>query len=223
MSSAHAPAIYLYPKAETNVEVRLTFCGSGFMTYSAPPYNDSWRVMVDPEERFAEIAERYNSGDRFGFLDYDGYRHGTFQTREGWVVARQDLLSWQRRTLSDIGFTDEEIDDANYFYGRLLLGREYSEPYFLVFPQPSEIVNSSVALTVTPSPDYIYRLWMYFVPAAEYTDLPQPVVSPCVRHGFSVIELGYLTDREVPESRDLSSNMLVGHRLSRRRRHVASA
>jgi hypothetical protein len=196
-----SPAIWLYPKEEIDVEVRLQFHGTGFMTSSIPSYNDTWRIHVDPKPPFNRYSSTYVDDPWVPYLDYDGFRDGEFQRAAGWCIHQKDLLNWQRSHLKEIGFTDAEIDDVNYSYGRMLLERQYKEEFFAIYPQDAAIVDTSVSLTVFPRPDSIYRLWLYFVPmTARAVDLRVPHVKKVERHGFSVIELAYLTDREIPSS-----------------------
>jgi hypothetical protein len=60
-----------------------------------------------------------------------------------------------------------------------------------------------VALEVTPAPETVQRLWLYFVPSSTKVDLPTPRVSRVERVGFTVVELAYLTDREIPRATGL--------------------
>jgi hypothetical protein len=53
--------------------------------------------------------------------------------------------------------------------------------------------------TVDPAPDSIHRLWLYFGPIDEPADLPEPNVEPLTRDGFTVVELGFLSDVEVAD------------------------
>src|SRR6185437_10696707 len=165
-----SPAIWLYPKDTDKVlhaELTLTFHGGGFMTSSTPNYNGKWRVDVDPSAPFYRYSSTYTNDTWSPFLDYDGFRSGDFQREAGWVIKQSELLQWQRTHLKEIGYTDAEVDDANYSYGRMLLERKYEEPFFAIYPQNRAIVDSSVSLEVVPEPDSIYRLWLYFVPVSD--------------------------------------------------------
>jgi hypothetical protein len=135
-----------------------------------------------------------------GHLDYDGFRDGEFQIADGWQVSQQDLLHWHHDILHELGFQEHEIDDVNYSYGRMILERKYPEKYLAIYPQETAIVDLSVSLEVDPQPDFVYRLWLYFIPTDQLLKLPAPRLRPVERRGFSVIELGYLTNREIPES-----------------------
>lgn len=213
-----SPAIWLYPKKEIDVEVALQFNGAGFMTSSTPSYNEKWRIHVDPKMPFNRCSSTYVNDPWVPYLDYDGFRDGEFQRVVGWCIHQKDLIDWQRSHLKEIGFTEAEIDDVNYSYGRMLLERKYKEEFFAIYPQEAAIVDTSVALTVVPRPDSIYRLWLYFVPmAVKAVDLKVPHVKKVEREGFSVVELAYLTDREIPSGGrpppvPSGQKCLLGHR-----------
>jgi hypothetical protein len=206
-----SPAIWFYQydkklEHETrfvhDVRVSLEFRNKGFMTESTPPYNEQWRITIDPTAPFYRYMSTYGNDDSvFAYLDYDGFRDGPFQTETGWCIKKDDLIEWQRVHLKGLGFTQSEIDDVNYTYARMLAERLYAEEYFLVYPQDTAIVDQSVALNVTPAPDTTYRLWLYFVPHKTKKDLKAPRLAPVVRKGFTVVELSYLTDREIPQGK----------------------
>jgi hypothetical protein len=194
-----APAIWIYPSKSGEFVVKLTFKGAGFMTTASPDYNDAWRVHVDADAPFYRYSSLFGDKTKGAFLDYDGFRAGDFQTESGWCVAQKDLFEWQRTYLRELGFLESEVDDANYTYGRRLLERRYKEPLFAIYPQPTAIVDTSVGLEVTPTPDSTYRLWLYFVPvAAPPENLKTPKLDKVSRKGLTVVELAYLTDREIP-------------------------
>jgi hypothetical protein len=203
------PAIWLYPESECDVDVVLRFQGSGFMTVSTPPYQDRWRIHVNPSIPFAKYKERYGFQSHFEFLDYDGLREGPYQQTRGWCIPQRDFISWQETTLRQLGFTDNEVGSATYYYGRMLMDNRYPGKYVLIWPQDKSIVDKSVELTVYPKPRTVYRVWFYLDFAdAELTSNP-PELSPVIRQGFTVTELGFLTKRDVP-SLNLSAS---GHSL----------
>jgi hypothetical protein len=203
--NSKVPAIWLYPGDKMDVELELTFQGDGFMTSSQPSYNDRWRIYVDPSAMFNQYSSTHVNDAWVPYLDYDGFRDGNFQRKSGWCIRQKELLEWQRGQLRELGFSEREVDDANYAYGRMLLSRRYSEEYFAVYPQDTATVETSVSLKVTPTPDSIYRLWLYFVPVAtKPLDLESPRLSRVERKGFTVVELAYLTDREIPAAAGLA-------------------
>jgi hypothetical protein len=196
---SHCPAIWLYPRERCDVVLALDFRGDGFMTTSSPAYNDRWRIHVDPSQPFNRYSSTFVDDPWVPHLDYDGFRDGKFQTTEGWCIEQAELLDWQRSTLRELGFTPAEVDEANIDYGRMLLSRKYKQPLFAVYPQTTELVEQSVALDVQPTPDTVYRLWLYFVPVASRPEgLKAPRVPRIERKGFTVVELAYLSDREIP-------------------------
>jgi hypothetical protein len=202
-----SPAIWIYPDRDNSatsvldVTVKLKFHHDGFMTESTPSYNEGWNIEVDPQIPYNRYVSRFGDDQSFyPFLDYDGFRGGEFQKKVGWCIKKETLLEWQQQTLSKLGFSNSEIADVNYTYGRMLLDRLYKDRYFAVYPQDTTIVDSSVGLDVSPRPETKYRLWLYFRPVPNEVALPEPALQPVVRKGLTVLELAYLTDRELPRS-----------------------
>jgi hypothetical protein len=216
-----SPAIWIYPRdrtQEVDVEVALRFNGVGFMTSSTPDYNELWRIHIDPKVPFNRYSSTFVDDAWVPFLDYDGFRDGRFQTDKGWSVEndKDKLILWHRTILAEYGFTETEIDDINYSYVRMLLNRRYKERHFLVYPQDASIVDASVSLQVTPKPDSVSRLWLYFVPVDEVPkNLDPPSIRRVRRDGYAVIECAYLTDREIPKDvtckPSAKGNRLLGH------------
>lgn len=217
-----SPAIWIYPRdraKEVDVEVDLTFHGVGFMTSSRPNYNEVWRIHIDPKVHFNRFSSTFVDDEWVPYLDYDGFRDGNFQTERGWAVEndKDKLVLWHRTMLAEYGLTETEIDDITYSYVRMLLDRRYKQRYFLVYPQDQAIIDASVSLRVTPKPDSVSRLWLYFVPVDSVPKaLDPPPVRRLTRGDYAVIECAYLTDREIPkEVADRSpakGNRLLSHR-----------
>jgi len=195
------PAVYVYPEEKGVVEISLDFTGAGFMTYSLPPYNTKWRIFVDPAQPYFSFQAIYGHQELCAFLDYDGFRDGPFQDTDGWCVPREDFLSldWHRSFLRELGYSERESEDATYWYGRKILAHRFSQAYFLVYPQTKDIVDQSVVMNVDPPPASTSRLWLYFRPSEEKVVLPEPKLSLPKRSGYHIVELGYLTDNEIPK------------------------
>jgi hypothetical protein len=208
------PAIYLYPESQMDVTVRLRFGGSGFMTASFPQYNDGWRIRVDPAIPYRRYRELFGAQHHYPFLDYDGLREGPYQKDAGWCIETSAFMEWQRESLRALNFPAEAIEDAVYHYGRLLADKRIVERHLLVYPQPKPIVDQAVALEISPKPEYVYRLWFYIVPSERAITLRTPQLERVQSQGFSAIELGYLTDGEIPEAQAManqrSSQVLTG-------------
>jgi hypothetical protein len=192
------PAIWLYPEAECDVEVALTFRGNGFMTVSTPPYQDKWRIHVDPSVPFAKYRERYGFQSRHEFLDYDGIREGPYQTTHGWCIDQANFVNWLVKELASLGFNDAETGSVAYYYGRTFLDHRHPEKYLLIYPQETSIVDQSVVLSVTPTPRSVYRIWFYLQLSGQKRSLETPYLQKVERDGFVVTEVGFLTQRDLP-------------------------
>ncbi len=204
------PAIWLYPEDNCDIDLVLKFHGGGFMTASTPPYQAGWRIHVDPTIPFCRYRERYGAQSHHMYLDYDGVREGPFQTDAGWCVKNSDFIPWQRSLLTETGYKESEVDDALYVYGRLLMDLRWPQKYLAVYPQFAGIVDQSVSLEVVPTPATVYRLWFYIIPISEEISLSMPSI-PCIhRKGFTLVELGYLTNHDMDPLPDPAR---TGHRV----------
>lgn len=194
------PAIYLYSEQEEAVTLKLNFKGKGFMTKSVPPYNDGWRVKIDPKAPFNKLSLQYPSFQErpTAFLDYDGIREGIWQEREGWQIEKEDFQSWLSEFVPTINLEKNEEEDFLYHVSRIIAELEYrdkyQEKYYSIFPQLTDAINSSVELDMQPVPCTVWRLWLYIRLTDEILSLDTPSVFAPDRNGLTLIELGILTD-----------------------------
>jgi|SRR5581483_8946122 len=200
------PAIWLYPERECDADVELEFQGNGFMTVSTPPYQAKWRIQIDPAIPYARYRERYGFQSHHEFLDYDGLREGPYQLTNGWCIRQRDFMAWQRDVLPKCGFSESEIESAVYYYGRMLMDNKYPGDYVTIYPQDTTIVEQSVKLRVAPLPDTVMRMWFYLNFSSVAQKVNKPDIPSFTRRGFVVVEMGFLTRRDVPQLRLRSSN-----------------
>jgi hypothetical protein len=173
---AAAPNIYLYPTEETDVSVTLGFPSGGHVTVSTPEYGDGWDVRVTPDGTI---------DGTHGYLFYEASVIPALTLDEGWVVDGADLEGGLRGLLSSYGFAGREIDDFVDFWVPELEGH----PHYVLYPQDPELVST---LTIDPAPDSILRMILVIRPLAAPVSLPEPLVEPFDRTGFTVVEWGVL-------------------------------
>ena len=192
------PAIWLYPETSCDVEVELSFQGRGFMTDSIPSYNGKWMIAVDTSARYLRYKKQYGSPSEYTFLDYDGFREGPFQRNQGHCISVHDFRNWLSQDLSERGFLENEISDTDYYFGRLLRDKWRTTPNICVYPQEEDIINQSVSMRVVPRPHCVSRLWYWLRPVKEQISIPEPPKTRMKRRGVSVVELGFLSDANIP-------------------------
>lgn len=219
------PAIYLYPAERLPIQVKLIMRGQSVMTTSEPAYQDGWRVFVDPSRPYNRITSQYApvfDNKPYGYLDYHAVRDGDWQENEGWVVSSKDLRDFLRREMTAIGCNETEIEDYIMAVPRAMEEKYMTETNFVIYPQFGKIVDDSVALEVTPAPDAVYRLWLYFKEAPKGKgSKPRPPKLPKIsRKGFHVVELGIVEDH--PNEATIMGPTKAKDFEGRLRRHVSA-
>lgn len=218
------PAIYLYPAERLAVQVKLIMRGQSVMTNSLPAYQDGWRVFVDPSRPYNRITSQYApvfDNKPYGYLDYHAIRDGDWQEKEGWVVSSKDLREFLRRELTAIGCNETEVEDYIMVVPRTMEEKYMRDMKYVIYPQFGEIVDDSVALEVTPTPDAVYRLWLYFKEAPTKGAKPRPPKLPKIRRdGFHVVELGIVEDH--PNETTIMGPVKPKGHVERLRRQVSA-
>lgn len=175
------PNIYLYPEQEQAVSVRLAPMGGGALTVTIPEYGDGWDVTAAPDGLI---------DGTWGFLFYEADIVPDYQTEEGWAVALEDLAGWMEDILPRYGLNETEVADFVDYWTEHLP----PFPYYLFYPQDQAICDRLVPLSVDPAPDSVLRIWFHVVGAYAAFDLPEPVIAPFERRGFTVTEWGILVN-----------------------------
>lgn len=174
------PAIYLYPPKEELVNVKVF--PSGFLTYVDPPYdqNTGWTVKANP------------NGDLFS-VNHEPLTHNYlyFESKirdevikkptQGWVIKSESgsmndeswfnpLKDHFASILPKLSLNARQTQDFIDYWQKTL---PYS-PYYFVGIIDQDNVNQIERLEITPKPDSINRVRVYF----ERLDQPKEVITP---------------------------------------------
>lgn len=177
------PAVYLYPKGEEVLNVKLTLDGE--LTVSNPPYDpvNGWKVTAYPDGTIQSGTLAYP------YLYYEAALNNVTIPKEGFVVEQEKLRTFLITLLSKIGFNDREINDFLIYW----LPRLSDKPYYFVTLLPESVINAKEALVFSVTPDEVIRARVVF----EGLDLPigvrplTPLRSNSVkRQGFTVTDWG---------------------------------
>ena len=200
------PNVYLYPEAETDVNVWLSFVGGGRMTVSEPEYIEGWDVTVTPEGKITAyepvyfmdpdtgehwpIPTRGEPAGEYDYLFYEGEVAGPGQLDSGWVVGRDEIEPFFREKLAAYGFAGREIEDFVEFW----VPRLSDYPRFAVYPQAGADYDTLVSMAVFPAPDSILRVVFTIRGLWEGAELnpTEPAITPFERRGFTVVEWGVI-------------------------------
>ena len=175
------PAIYLYPQTPTQVNVTLTL-RSGYFTQTIPAYGNGWHVLARPNGKLTNLAD----GKTYPYLFWEAMERAPWpETKEGFVVAREDLESFLREKLAYMGLIPAEYEEFIGYWLPILSQNEYSLIYFA-----GEEYTSRYPLEIIPAPDSLLRVFMVARAATGNENVPQQKLKPFARKGFAVIEWG---------------------------------
>ncbi len=175
------PIIYLYPTDTTEVSVELSH--PELLTAHYPPYNERWSVVAEPNGDLTELG----TGRELYALYYECESlSGYGRTGEGFVIARDDTVSFLETTLPTLGLNPHEAQEFIIYW----LPKLQENPYnYIRFASLAE-QNANMMLTITPTPDTLIRVLMLYQGLdAPISVTPQEIHTP-VRNGFVVVEWG---------------------------------
>lgn len=177
---ADKPNIYIYPEASLDLSVGVSFPEGGHVSKSIPDYGSGWQVTVEPDGMI---------DGEFRYLFYESIQPDLCQYHSGWVVATQELSAFFRENMALSGFNQAEIDDfIEYWIPRLT-----DAPFYAVYPQYTDEMNTMSILEFSVQPDNLLRL-IYAVKGVDADDLniAEPVIPYFEREGFTVVEWGVI-------------------------------
>lgn len=172
------PVIYLYPEQETEVSVQLDYDGELTCTY--PAYEDGWSVTAQPDGTLTD-----EDGKQYSYLFWEGETDVEYDMSRGFVVKGSDTAEFLQEKLSYLGLTPREYNEFIVYW----LPKMQDHPYNLIAFQ-QEAYTDSAALTITPQPDSILRVFMAYQPLEQPVEIEEQVLAPFAREGFAVVEWG---------------------------------
>lgn len=183
MSKAKAPIIYLYPEEETVVNVQLSLDGN--LTSSYPRYNEDlgWTVTASPDGTLTD-----GDGREYEYLFWEGDLRIKPDLSHGFCVKGEDTVAFLEDALAQLGLTDKEADTFIMFWLPQLESNKYN-----VITFQTEPYEDAASLEITPAPDTVIRVNMFWYPVNSYVDMKaQDLASlnPDSREGFTVVEWG---------------------------------
>ncbi|MFT5778141.1 MAG: hypothetical protein ACI837_001097 [Crocinitomicaceae bacterium] len=173
------PVIYLYPEVSTQVSVQIDIVGANPFYY--PSYDGRWECMVLPNGKIHMGDNSYN------YLFWEAESIGTtLLHREGFIVQKNDVVSFLEKQLSSIGFTSKEQADFITYWAPKLIQNDQNFIQFMFNDACDELAE----LNISPTPDNIYRIYMLWQPTETTFEVKEQEMLPINRAGFSVLEWG---------------------------------
>ena len=171
------PAVYIYPETPGEFTVTLGLGRGVRLTASDPVYGEGWSVSVDADGRI---------DDTHDYLFYELGMSRPDLPAEGWCLDGTQIVDELEALAARCGLnTNESAEFVDYWADRLP-----DNPHWLAYPVLDADLNRWATLDVTPAPDSVLRVWVFFVPSQTVRDLPVPVLPTFTREGTTVIEWG---------------------------------
>lgn len=172
------PVIYLYPRVETEVFVRVDFKGQ--FTRTIPEHGDGWSVIASPDGTLTV------NGQTYPYLFWEGIVYDAEMPMDvGYCVAGSDVEAFFSDVLIRMGLTPGEAADFMEYW----VPRMAKNPYNIIAFQ-TEAYEAIAPLTVSPVPDAVLRIFMTYRASDVPADLPAPKILPFERKGFTLVEWG---------------------------------
>jgi len=176
---SYKPIIYLYPEKTMNITVRLG--KPELLTTTYPLYKNSWNVTADPNG----LLKDKNGRSYYG-LYWEGVNNLKDVFKDGFVVEKENLISFLEDKLSLLGLTDREANEFIVYWLPELEKNEYNLMRF----ESLEVVNEQMPLYVNPNPDTIIRVFMEYTPIDKPINIKKQELNPATRKGYTLVEWG---------------------------------
>ncbi|EKD49846.1 MAG: hypothetical protein ACD_63C00031G0002, partial [uncultured bacterium] len=182
MAECGKPVIYLYPEEPTDVSVKVLI---DELTVTDPYYGeDGWFVRAFTDGTIFNYAD---SGT-YPYLFWEGQKKGGLSPTKGFVIAREEVETFLDSSLAEMGLNEtEEADFVGFWLSKIL---ENKEPYFLFSFFGTQDFNKIAPLEITPKPDTLLRVFMYYDPLDEPKFILPQELKGVDRTGFTVVEWG---------------------------------
>jgi len=180
------PAIYLYPPNREPVTVQIH--PQGTLTYTLPTYpQNGWNVIANPDGVINYGSSTYD------YLYYEDELPDTSYSapKDGYTVAYSNLSSFLPSLLEKLGLNSKERGQFDEYWLKVLPKSNY---YFIgILPQT--VLNNISPLTVSPTPQSVIRITLYFNPLDQNQTVQPPAIQSVERRGFTVVEWGGIVKR----------------------------
>ncbi len=182
------PAIYLYPKVTSLINVQVF--PKGDLTYTDPKYEmgKGWTVLAQPTGSLSSF-----NGQEYGYLYYEARIKDEVikKPTTGFVVKFEELQNFYEKLLPMLGFNVKEKNDFVEYWQKHL---DYSPYYFIGIMDKGEL-DQIEPLSINPTPETTIRVSLYFEALKEYQRVDAPVIKTVERKGYTLFEWGGLVKR----------------------------
>ncbi len=184
------PAVYLYPPKKMLVNVKVHPAGQ--LMYTDPLYPENgWNVEANPDGQIVNLGSN-NFMKQYDYLYFESRVPDSIiqKPTKGWVLKPTELETKFNEILPRLGLNDKQTNDFIEYWKKALP----DSPYYFIGIINKINVNQIEGLEITPKPDSINRVRIYF----ERLDSPINVEIPelpetsklSADNSFNVVEWG---------------------------------
>lgn len=178
---SYKPIIYLYPKKDTSVSIKLKYNNN--ITVSYPKYETGWNVLARPDGMLTDLTTNKNLYS----LYYESKNAIDFKVeKDGFIVEEKNIASFLEEKLAILGLNERESEEFIIYWLPILQENKYN---YIRFATQEEI-NQNMPLFITPNPDTIIRVLMTYKKLEYPIEVKEQQLLTPERNGFVAVEWG---------------------------------
>ena len=179
--TTYKPIIYLYPKEDTEVSVKLQYKDN--ITTSYPKYLDGWNVLAKKDGTLTDLSTNKNLYS----LYYESENLLNFKVEnDGFIVKGSDASTFLEEKLAILGLTEREAEEFIIYWLPKLEANKYNYIRFATLDE----INKNMPLEINPNPNTIIRVLMTYKGLETPIDITEQQLETPTRTGFVAVEWG---------------------------------
>ena len=179
---AYKPIIYLYPKEETEITLKLK--NNENITCSYPEYTISgWNVIAKPNGDLINLS----NGRSLYSLYYESTNKVNFEMKDdGFIISRNNVTKFLEEKLNLLGLTERESEEFILYWLPKLQENKYNYIRFATIDE----INKNMPLEFSVKPDTLIRVLMTYKGLDKPINIEEQKLETPERTGFVAIEWG---------------------------------
>ena len=173
------PIIYIYPKEDINVEIKVS--DPEKLTVSYPKYNNGWQVKALTD---GTLIDQNNKN--YYALYWEGQGKDNKIKEDGFIVKGDDAATFLEEKLEILGLNYKERNEFIMYWLPKLEKNKYNYIRFMT----KEEIDSNMELIINPKPDTLIRVMMEYKPLTKKLKIKEQNLTPISREGYTVVEWG---------------------------------